>query len=72
MAMTNAERQRAYREKVLKGFDGLGLTRVQVLIEPFPNGCLNRMVKASGKTKRELIEEAILLLADKYDCRYGD
>lgn len=72
MALTNAEKQRAYRERALKEVDGLNLTRLQVLIEPFSNGCLERMVKKTGKTKKELVELALLNLADHYDCRYGD
>lgn len=72
MALTNAEKQRKYRERALKDPEGHNLTRVQVLIEPFPAGCLRRMVQATGKTKKELIEQAILDLADKLDCRYGD
>ncbi|CAE6484872.1 hypothetical protein NMYAN_10217 [Nitrosomonas nitrosa] len=30
------------------------------------------MVKKTGKTKRELIEQAINELAAKLDCNYGD
>lgn len=72
MALTNVEKQRIYRERALKNPDGKNLARLQVLIDPWPNGCLNRMVKATGKTKKELIEMAILDLADKLNCHYGE
>ena len=72
MALTNAEKQRKYRERALKDPEEHNLTRVQVLIESFPAGCLKRMIKATGKTKKELIEQAILDLAEKLNCRFGD
>lgn len=72
MALSNAERQCAYRERALKDVYGPNLSRVQVLLEPHTAANLRRLVKKTGKTKRELIEQAINELAAKLDCNYGD
>lgn len=72
MALTNAEKQRKYREHALKDPSGHNLTRLQVLIEPHAAACLERMAKGTGKTKKELIEQALVELADKLSYRYGD
>lgn len=61
------ERQRRYREKALQDPDGKLLTRLQVLIEPHAAACLERIVVATGKTKREVIELAIIEFEQRLD-----
>ncbi len=63
MGMSNAEKQRRYRERALRDPDGLLLTRLQVLIAPRTAGDLERIVSETGWTKRQVIEHAIKLLA---------
>ncbi len=63
MGMSNAEKQRRFRQKALKDPDGLLLTRLQVLIGPGTAADLDRIVGATGWTKRRVIERAIKLLA---------
>lgn len=65
MAKSNAERQREYKRRALKDPDGLLLTRLEVLIDPAAAGRLDRLAKATGETKRALIERAIHALADQ-------
>jgi hypothetical protein len=65
MPKNNAERQRQYRERALKDPDGLLLTRVQVMLSPQADGALLRIVKATGKSKRAVIETALLQLEKK-------
>ncbi len=65
MGMSNAEKQRRYRERALRDPDGLLLTRLQVLIGPGTAGDLERIVGATGWTKRQVIEQALKLLASK-------
>lgn len=72
MALTNAEKQRKYRERALKDPEGHNLTRLQVLIDSYSAACLERMAKGTGKTKKELIEQALVELADKLGCKHGD
>ena len=66
----NRERQRRYREKALCEVDGLLLTRLQVMISANADGALKRLVKATGKTKREVIEEAVLEMQKRYSVTY--
>ncbi len=63
MVMSNAEKQRKYRQRALKDPDGLLLTRLQVLIAPGAAADMDRIVGATGWTKRRVIEQAIKLLA---------
>jgi hypothetical protein len=63
MAMTNAEKQRRYRERALKDPDGLLLSRLQVLVGPSTHAQLERLSAATGWTKRQIVEEAIRILA---------
>ncbi len=60
MPSTNAERQRQYRERALKDPDGLILTRLQVMLSAHATACLSRIVKATGKNKREVVEAALI------------
>ena len=59
MSKSNADRQREYRERVLKDPDGLLLSRLQVMLSPSADGALKRIVAATGKSKREVIELAL-------------
>ena len=59
---SNRKRQEKYRQRSLKDPDGLLLTRVQVNLSSQADGSLCRMVEATGKTKRQIIEEAIIAL----------
>ena len=56
----NNERQKRYRERALKDPDGLGYTRLQVMISANADGCLSRVCAATGMTKREAIEKALI------------
>ena len=59
MAMSNAERQRRYRERAMRDPEGLLLTRLQVLLSPSADGALRRLVEHTGSTKREVVEQAL-------------
>lgn len=59
MALTNAEKQRRYRERALRDPDGHLLTRLQVMLSPSPTNDLDRLHKATGLDKRKLVEWAI-------------
>jgi hypothetical protein len=60
MPKSNAERQRQYRARALKDPDGLLMTRLQVMLSPSADGALIRIVAATGKSKREVVELALL------------
>ena len=60
MPSTNTERQRQYRARALKDPEGLLLTRLQVMLSPRADGALQRIVAVTGKSKRDVIEEALL------------
>jgi hypothetical protein len=62
MVATNVERQRRYRERALRDPDGLLLSRLQVMLSPHASACLDRICKATGKTKREVVEQAIVVM----------
>lgn len=62
MPITNAERQRRYRDRALKDPDGLLLTRLQIMLSPQADGALRRIVETTGKSKREVVEMALLQL----------
>lgn len=68
MKSTNAERQRQYRERALKDPDGLLLTRLQVFISPQAQGSLTRVCESTGKTKREVVEVALIELERSLQC----
>ena len=59
---SNADRQREYRDRALKDPDRLILTRLQTMLSPSADGALKRIVTATGKTKREVVEMALLEL----------
>jgi len=65
---TNAERQRRYRERALHDPDGLLYTRLQVMLSPVANGALERIGKATGKGRREVVEMALLGLQRALQC----
>ena len=60
MPSTNTERQRQYRAHALKDPDGLLLTRLQVMLSPRADSALQRIVAETGKSKRDVIEEALV------------
>jgi hypothetical protein len=60
MAMSNADRQRQYRKRALCDPDGHLLTRLQVLLSPQADGALRRIATATGETKRQVVERALL------------
>lgn len=62
----NRERQRRYRQNALLNPDGLLLTRLQVMLSSHADGCLSRICKATGKTKREVVEQALIELERRY------
>ena len=59
MALSNAERQAKYRARALKDPNGLMYIRLEVMLEAEYGNRLDEMVKASGKTKREIVQDAI-------------
>ena len=61
--MSEAERQRRYRQRALKDPDGLLLTRVQVYLAPRPARVLKDLVRDRGCPQREVIER-LLMAAD--------
>lgn len=58
--LTTAERQRRYRERALKDPDGACLVRLQVMLSAEADGCLKRICERTGKTKREVVEMALV------------
>lgn len=73
MAMTNAEKQKQYRERHSGNSDDYEiLHRLQTNLDSLAFRNLERMVKATGKTKRELIEQAIVELSERLECRYSN
>jgi hypothetical protein len=63
---SNRERQRRYRENALKDPDGLLFSRLQVMISVHADCSLGRLCKATGKTKREIVEQALVELEKRY------
>ena len=61
------ERQQRYLKRALEDPDGLLLTRLQVMLGANAAATLERIVAATGRTKREIIEEAILELGRKLE-----
>jgi hypothetical protein len=59
MGMTNAERQRKYRQRAMHDPDGHLLTRLQVMVGASPANDLDRLQKDTGLDKRQLVECAI-------------
>ena len=68
MANSNAERQRRYRHRALKDPEGTLLTRLQVMLGAHADASLSRIVAATGMTKKEAVERAVLELAEKLHC----
>lgn len=60
MAMTNAQRQAAYRERAFYDPDGLLLTRLRTLISPQAAAALDRIVAETGELRRHIVEDALL------------
>lgn len=70
MALSNSERQRKYRQRALHDSDGLTLTRLQVYLRSDVQSKLEKLVTRSGRTKQELINQAISDFVDIVDCYY--
>jgi hypothetical protein len=68
MAMSAAERQQRYRQRALKDVDGLLYTRLDVMLDAGTAARLDEMVKASGRTKRDLVAAAIAMYAGSADA----
>ncbi len=68
--MTNAEKQRLYRQRVFKSSDGLNLKRLQVLLSPESALNLERLSRHTHWKKRDIIEKAINDLAERLDCNH--
>ena len=58
MAMTNAERQRAYRARHLQDVEGMG-ERINTVVSVSAKRSLERLANRYGVTQREMIERAI-------------
>lgn len=62
MPMTNAERQRKYRQRALKDPETAEpLTRVQIYLGPAGDARLKHLCRTTGKTQREIVEAALEL-----------
>lgn len=48
--------------------DGLHLVRLQVMFSAEADGCLKRICEKTGKTKREVVEMALIELARALCC----
>ncbi len=57
------DRQQRYLSRALKDPDGLLLTRLQTMLSANAAATLDRIVAATGATKRQIVERAILELA---------
>ena len=66
--MSTAERQKRYRERALRDPDGTLLTRLQVMLSPNAAANLERITTKTGKTKRQVVETALLELARSLQC----
>jgi hypothetical protein len=58
-ALTNAQRQAAYREKHLKSEDGTG-ERLNVVIDAQAKRALERLAKYYGVTNKSMLERLVL------------
>lgn len=67
MAKTSTERQREYRQRALKDPDGLLLSRLQVMLSSQADGCLSRICEKTKKSKKEVVEQALIELARTLD-----
>ncbi|PTQ92153.1 replication regulatory protein RepB [Nitrosomonas nitrosa] len=73
MPLTNAEKQKLYRERHLSFSESHEpLCRLQAFVQPYTFNNVTRISRASGLTKREVIEKAINDLAERLDCNHGD
>ncbi len=59
MAMTNAERQRRYRERHLRELDGQ-CKRIHLLVSLHAKRALERLASFHGVSQREALERALL------------
>ena len=59
MAMSNAERQRRYRERAFKDPDGLLRNRVTLDLSVSSARALERLSRGYGVTKRDLVERLL-------------
>ena len=62
MALTSAEKQARYRQRMMRDRKGPLMVRLQVLVDPGTSVKTRRIAKRTGWTQREIIEEAIALL----------
>ena len=76
MALTNAEKQKLYRTRhycldpeIPVGTHPI-LHRLQTNLDSQAFRNLERLAKATGMTKREIIEKAINDLAERLDCNH--
>lgn len=60
MALSNAERQRRYRERAYRDPDGHLLTRITLSLASGPAAALKRLTSGYGITQRELIERLLI------------
>jgi hypothetical protein len=65
MALSNAERQKQYRQRALRDPDGHLLTRLQVMISPQAAAALERIRGATGESKRQVVERALVELGKR-------
>lgn len=73
MAMTNAEKQRRYRERALRCHadeGGLLLSRLQTYLTPQAAAKLERLRKHTGKSQKDIINQAIIELAEREGCYF--
>ena len=77
MALTNAEKQKLYRERHYGLNPAIGysddheiLHRLQTNLGSLPNANLKRLLKVTGMNKREIVEKAINELAERLDCNH--
>ncbi|AFL73569.1 hypothetical protein [Thiocystis violascens] len=60
MALSNAERQRRYRERAYRDPDGHLLARITLSLASGPAAALKRLASGYGITQRELIERLLI------------
>lgn len=68
MTLSNAEIQRRYRKRALHtspSEGGLLLTRLQTYLSPQSALNLNKLQRLTGKSKKALINQAIIELAER-------
>ncbi len=64
----NAERQRRYRQRALKDPEGPRMVRLQVMLSVEAADSLERICEKTGKTKKEVVELALVELEKNWCC----